>query len=170
MKRVSLVLALAVLSVPATAAAAQTHSQPASPSKASASKVKIYGTVNAISRTSITVASAAKSRTFVRGAISLAGIRVGARVEAKGFVRKGALRLSGIHLDDHTDRAAGATKVSDDSPGDDRGGLNAGATKVSDDLPGDDRGGLNAGTKISDDAPGDDHHGGHGQDDAPGHH
>ena len=152
MKRVSLVLALAALSGPAAAGAAQTHSQPASPGQTSASKVKIHGTVNAISRSSITVVSTRKSHTFVRGAVSLAGIRVGAHVEAEGAKRKGALRLSGIHLDD-------------------RGGLTAGAAKPSDDLPGDDRGGLTAGAaKPSDDLPGDDHRGGHGLDDAPGHH
>jgi hypothetical protein len=170
MKRVSLVLALAALSVPAAASAAHTHSQPASPAKASVAKVKIHGTVNAIGLSSITVASATKSRTFVRGAVSLAGIRVGAHVEAEGVKRKGSLRLSSIHLDDRGGLNAGATKPSDDLPGDDRGGLNAGATKPSDDLPGDDRGGLNAGaTKPSDDLPGDDR-GGHGLDDGPGHH
>jgi hypothetical protein len=171
MKRVSLVLALAALSVPAAAGAAQTQSQPASPGKASASKVKIHGTVSAISSSSIIVVSATKSRTFMRGAVSLTGIRVGRHVEAEGVTRKGALRLTGIHLEDRGGLTAGAVKPSDDAPGDDRGGLTAGAVKPSDDLPGDDRGGLTAGAaKPSDDLPGDDHRGGNGLDDAPGHH
>ena len=61
MKRVSLALALAALSVPAAAAAAQT-SQPATSGKASVGKVKIYGTVKAIGTTTVTVANATKTR------------------------------------------------------------------------------------------------------------
>jgi hypothetical protein len=138
MKRVSLVLALAALAVPA-AAAAQT-SQPASPG---IGKVKIYGTVKAINGATVTVASATKTRVFVRRTISLAGIHAGARVEAEGFMRNGRLRLSGIHLDDRTAAAAATATATVD----DKGGL----TASNDDPPGDDRGG-------------------HGQDDAPGHH
>jgi hypothetical protein len=142
MKRVSLVLALAALAVPAAAAAAQT-SQPASPG---IGKVKIYGTVKAINGATVTVASATKTRVFVRRTISLAGIHAGARVEAEGFMRNGKLRLSGIHLDDRT-AAAPATAATTTTMVDDKGGL----TASNDDPPGDDRGG-------------------HGQDDAPGHH
>ena len=163
MKRVSLVLALAALSVPA-AAAAQT-SQPATPGKASIGKVKIYGTVKAIGSSTVTVANATKTRTFVRRAVSLAGIHTGARVEAEGFMRNGKLRLSGIHLDDRAAVNAGTTQPATATPGDDRGG----ATTVSDDPAGDDRGGqTGAATTPSDDPPGDDR-GGHGLDDAPGH-
>jgi long-subunit fatty acid transport protein len=156
MKRVSLVLAIAALSVPAAAGAAQT-SDHASPSKASVSKVKIYGTVKAINSATVTVTNATKTRTFVRRAVSLAGIHTGNRVEAEGFMRNGKLRLSGIHLDDRaaatavTTQSGTATPVSDDPPGDDRGGQTVTVTTPSDDPPGDDRGG-------------------HGLDDAPGHH
>ena len=155
MKRVSLVLALAALSVPAAAGAAQT-SQPASPGKANVSKVKIYGTVKAINGATVTVANATKTRVFVRRAVSLAGIHTGARVEAEGFIRNGKLRLSGIHLDDRAAANAAVTQTgsstpaSDDPPGDDRGGQTGTTTAPSDDPPGDDRGG-------------------HGLDDAPGH-
>ena len=118
MKTVSLVLALAALSVPAAAGAAQTHSQHSSPvkvAKAHAGKVKIYGTVTALSRTSVTVGSAAKSLTFQRGTVSLAGIRIGAGVEAEGSVRNGALRLSAIHLDDRGLRTSATAKAGDDA-------------------------------------------------------
>ncbi len=137
MKRVSLALALAALSVPAAAGAAQT-SQPASPG---IGKVKIYGTVKTINSATVTVANATKTRVFVRRSISLAGIHAGTRVEAEGFMRNGKLRLSGIHLDDRAAAVAGTATV------DDKGGQ----TASTDDAPGDDRGG-------------------HGQDDAPGHH
>jgi hypothetical protein len=149
MKHVSLVLALAALSVPvAVAGAAQTTSEPAS--KASVGKVKIYGTVKAISSSTVTVANATKSRTFLRRAVSLAGIRTGASVEAEGFMRNGKLRLSGIHLDDRAAADTGSTQPAT-APVDDRGGQTGTSTPSGDDLPGDD-------------------HGGHGQDDAPGHH
>ena len=149
MKRVSLALALAALSVPAAAAAAQT-SQPATSGKTSVGKVKIYGTVKAIGTTTVTVANTSKTRIFVRRAVSLAGIHTGSRVEAEGFVRNGKLRLSGIHLDDHAAPAAGTT---------------APATTQATTTTVDDKGGQ---ITVSDDAPGDDR-GGHGQDDAPGH-
>jgi hypothetical protein len=128
MKRVTLVLALAALSVPAAAGAAQTSSSSASHSKASASQIKIFGTVNAITRTTVTVSNAASSRTFVRGAVSLAGIHVGARVEAEGFLRNGALRLSAIHRDDHVAQNVSATApVNNSQPGDDHGRGHGGA-------------------------------------------
>ena len=187
MKTVSLVLALAALRVPAAAGAAQTHAQHSSPvkvAKAHAGKVKIYGTVTALSRTSVTVASASKSLTFQRGTASLAGIRVGAGVEAEGSARNGALRLSAIHLDDRGLRTSAAatagddrggrittvTAPSDDPAGDDRGGQTTTTTTPSDDPAGDDRGGqTTTPTTPSDDPAGDDR-GGHGQDDGPGHH
>ena len=168
-KRFTLALAVAALSVPAAAGAAQTSSQPASPSKASASKVKIYGAVNAITPSTVTVANATKSRTFSRGAVSLNGIRVGVRVEAEGFVRKGVLRLSSIHRDDHS--AKSATQSVGTQPGDDRGGLVAGPNQPVSVEPGDDRGGLVVGPAAPvSTAPADDHGHGAGLDDAPGHH
>jgi hypothetical protein len=128
MKRVTLVLALAALSVPAAAGAAQTSSPSASASKASASQIKIYGTVKAITGTTVTVSNATSSRTFVRGAVSLAGIRVGVRVEAEGFLRNGALRLSAIHRDDHVAQSVSATaSVTNSQPGDDHGRGHGGA-------------------------------------------
>jgi long-subunit fatty acid transport protein len=174
MKRVTLALALAALSVPAAAGATQTNSQHASTAKVHASHVKshvkIYGTVTAITPSAVTVANAAKSKTFARGMVSLAGIRVGSGVEAEGAVRKGVLRLSSIHLDDRAARIAAPAQPGVTQPGDDRGGLTPGATKPSDDPAGDDRGGLTAGTtKPSDDLPGDDHGSHSGLDDGPNH-
>jgi long-subunit fatty acid transport protein len=151
MKRVTLVLALAALSVPAAAGATQTSSQSSSPSK-------VYGTVSSITNSTVTVKATSKSRTFLRRAVSLNGIRVGSRVEAEGAVRNGVLRLSSIHLDDHAVQSGGSAKSSDDQPGDDRGGDNRG----SDDRGGDDRGGNHGG---------DDNGGKHsGEDDGPNHH
>jgi hypothetical protein len=145
MKRVTLVLALAALSVPAAAGAAQTSSASSSASKASASQIKIYGTVKAITGTTVTVANATSSRTFVRGAVSLAGIHVGIRVEAEGFLRNGALRLSAIHRDDHVAQSVSAT---------------ASTTNQS----------VSATAPITNSQPGDDHGRGHGgADDGPNH-
>jgi hypothetical protein len=154
MKRVTLVLALAALSVPAAAGAAQTSSPSASASRASASQIKIYGTVKAITGTTVTVSNATSSRTFVRGAVSLAGIHVGARVEAEGFLRNGALRLSAIHRDNHVARSVSATAPTTNQPGDDNGG----AQSVSPTAP------------VNNSQPGDDHGRGHGgADDGPNH-
>jgi hypothetical protein len=153
MKRAALVLALATLSVPTAAGAMQTSSHPATPSKASASHVKIHGTVSAITRSTVRITGAAKSRTFTRGAVSLTGIRVGAQVEAEGFVRHGVLRLSAIHGDDRAAEHVSSAKSGDDQPGDDHGGQTVSATPSADDQPADDNGGKHT-----------------GQDDGPGHH
>jgi hypothetical protein len=166
MKRVTLVLALAALSVPAAAGAAQTSSQPAAPSKAIASHVKIYGTVNAITRSTVKVANATRSRTFARGAVSLTGVQIGARVEAEGFVRRGVLRLSAIHVDDRAAQNVSSTPSANAQPGDDRGGQTVSTTPSSDDQPGDDHGGQTVSPTQGDDDLGGRHG---GQDDAPGH-
>jgi hypothetical protein len=169
MKRFTLALALAALAVPAAAGATQSpDAHRASPARVNASHVTIHGAVTAITSGAITVANGAKSKTFARGAVSLAGIAVGSGVEAEGSMRKGVLRLSSIHLED---RAAGTTTpAAGVQAGDDRGGLTGGAAKASDDPAGDDCGGLTGGAaKASDDPAGDDR--GHsGLDDGPGHH
>lgn len=165
MQRVTLALALAALSVPAAAGAAQTSSPHASAAKVHASHVKIYGAVTAITASSVTVTNAAKAKTFARGAVALTGIRVGSGVEAEGAVRKGTLRLSSIHLDDRGARVARTIQPGTVQPGDDRGGLTPG----SDDPAGDDRGGLTAGTTVATSTPTADDHGRHGADDGPNH-
>jgi hypothetical protein len=171
MKRFTLVLALAALSVPAAAGATQTPgSQHSSSARVHAGHIKITGTVRAVSSMSVTVANAATSKTFARGSVSLAGIRVGTGVEAEGIVRQGALRLASIHREDRVARTTTSATAGGAQPGDDRGGRAAGAAKPSDDLAGDDRGGLTGGAAAPGDDPiGDDHGRRSGLDDGPSH-
>ncbi len=171
MKRFTLVLALAALSVPAAAGATQTpDAHHKSSLKVHSSHVRISGTVSAITATAVTVVNGAKSKTFARGNVSLAGIAVGAGVEAEGAVRKGTLRLSSIHLEDRIAGTGSPAPAAGTQPGDDRGGLTAGAAKPGDDPIGDDRGGLTAGaTTPTDDPIGDDHGRHSGLDDGPNH-
>jgi hypothetical protein len=166
MKRATLVLAVAALSVTGAAGAAQASTHHAS--NARHGHTRIQGTVESISRSSITVVNAGRSRTFARGTLSLNGVVVGAHVEAEGSVRDGVLRLASIHREDRVAGSAGATQPATTEPGDDRVAPIAGSTPVSSE-PGDDRSGLTVPAQPAAREPGEDVPGHGGLDDGPNH-
>jgi hypothetical protein len=149
MKRATLALAVAALTVTGAAGAAQASTHHASNARHGHSR--IHGTVESISRSTITIANAGSSRTFTRGTLSLNGVVLGAHVEAEGSMRDGLLRLGSIHREDRIAVSAGATQPATTEPGDDRSAPIAGTPPVArepgEDLPG--HGGLDDGPNHS---------------------
>jgi hypothetical protein len=163
MKRATLALAVAALTViggTGAAGAAQASSHHASNARHGHSR--IHGTVESISRSTITIANAGSSRTFMRGTLSLNGVVLGAHVEAEGSMRDGLLRLGSIHREDRIAVSAGATQPATTEPGDDRSAPIAGTTPVA-------SGVLSAPALPAVREPGEDLPGHGGLDDGPNH-
>jgi hypothetical protein len=122
MKRTVMAIAAAALVVPAASQAAGAVSAGSSHGAVAQREVRIVGKVTRLTAAKVTVANAARGRTFVIPAgFNLGGVIKGDRVEAEGEREGGKLVLTSIHRENSAVALLAARQGGDDGPGHDRG-------------------------------------------------